>query len=475
MDEDPTNLVTVPASDTSSSYPIIDEERPTSHFPSPRDQAIVLFTGTGNQPPPSQEPPPTASDQHGNKRKRTEPLPMSNHPVSPSQRSATHPEAESTPRYSVYSTPPDHNANVILPVSPRSDLSSHHPDPLSPVNRNTRPLPMVTPRNRTPSHTPQTRPPPTPEYNIPDSEITGFLGDNPLTGMVAEMKEDWKSFPGPKALAYPHDASYSEDDKGHIAEQMEKAIAEFLSTQRPMVTAPKAARSTEAKRSSNRRPWCYLISNLSEESIDLICAESFISNTHATLHVLRFDPPPSHYVGRIRNLTHDASQRQAVESLIKETILTKPDIKCFILDFTASHHDLIPHEVLDHGNILTWTVDSIRAYHIQKEGKPGKSNSQWKWYIFTPTRDPEHVATWTTTLLGIEFNASAFGWGDSIADHKCVRCKSTNHTEDECPFTKRSDFVQPPLNNRKTGDHSRGGRRGRGNRGGRGGRRAIDI
>ena len=106
------------------------------------------------------------------------------------------------------------------------------------------------------------------------------------------MKEDWKSFPGPKALAYPHDASYSKDDKEFIAEQMEKAIAEFLSTQRPMVTAPKAARSTEAKRTPNRCPWCYLVSSLSEENIDLICAEGFVSNTHATLHVLRFDPPP---------------------------------------------------------------------------------------------------------------------------------------------------------------------------------------
>ena len=41
------------------------------------------------------------------------------------------------------------------------------------------------------------------------------------------MKDEWNTIEGPKALAYPHDASYSSDEKGQIAEDMEKAIAEF--------------------------------------------------------------------------------------------------------------------------------------------------------------------------------------------------------------------------------------------------------
>jgi len=288
------------------------------------------------------------------------------------------------------------------------------------------------------------------------------------------MKEDWKFLPGPKALAYPHDTSYSEDEKGHVVEQMEKAIADFLTTQCPIVTPPKATRSMETRKTPNHRSWCYLVSNLSEESTDLICVEGFISNVHTTLHILHFDPLPSHYVERIRNLLHEANQKQSIKTLIRETILTKPNIRGFILDFTASHHDLIPHEVLTHGNILTWTVNSVRAYHIQSGGKLGKSKLQWKWYIFTPMKDPEHVATWTMTLLEVKFNTTVFGWGDSVADHKCTRCKLTNHTEDECPFTKQSDFIQPPSTNRKTGDCMRGGHRGRGNCRGRGGHRTLD-
>jgi len=75
---------------------------------------------------------------------------------------------------------------------------------------------------------------------------------------------------------------------------MEKAITDFLSTQRPIVTALKAARHMDNKRTLNCHPWCYLILGLSKENIDLICAEGFISNPHATLHVLHFDPLPSH-------------------------------------------------------------------------------------------------------------------------------------------------------------------------------------
>lgn len=468
MDDDSTALVAVPASDTSSASPAACGANPGPHDPVQSGQTVILFADPSNSPAQAQETLPATPDKHGNKRKRTEPLPTNDLPASPPQHSFTLPEAESTPGYSVYSTPPGHNADTNLPDTPRVRSL------LSPSDRNTRPLPVTTPRSHPLPNTLHSRPTPIPEYNIPDVEITGFLGDNPLAGMGTEMKEDWKSLPGPKALAYPHDASYAEDEKGLVAELMEKAIADFLTTQRPIVTPPKAARSTETRKTPNRRPWCYLISNLSEENIDLICAEGFISNIHATLHVLRFDPLPSHYVGRIRNLLHEPNQKQSVETLIRDTILSKPDVRSFILDFTASHHDLIPHEVLNHGDALTWTVNSVRAYHIQNGGKPGKSKSQWKWYIFTPTKDPEHVATWTATLLQVEFNATVLGWGDSLADHKCTRCKSTNHTEDECLFTKRSDFIQPPPTNRKAGDRTRGGHRGRGNRGGRGGRRTAD-
>lgn len=134
----------------------------------------------------------------------------------------------------------------------------------------------------------------TPSYNIPDADVTGFLGDNPMAGMDLIMRAEWKELPHPKALVYPHDASYSPDQKGSIAEQIKKAITKHLSTGSFVVTAPVAPKSQQdgKKPAHNRRPWCYLVSGLSEDDTDQICSDAFISNEHATIHVLRFDPPP---------------------------------------------------------------------------------------------------------------------------------------------------------------------------------------
>jgi len=120
MDDDLTNLVTVPASDMSSTGPTSSGAGPTPHNSVLCDQAIILLTNSDNSSPQTQEPLPETPDKHSNKRKRTEPLPTNDHPTSPSQRLAMHPEVESTLRCLVYSTPPDHNTNTNLPGTPHT-------------------------------------------------------------------------------------------------------------------------------------------------------------------------------------------------------------------------------------------------------------------------------------------------------------------------------------------------------------------
>ena len=234
--------------------------------------------------------------------------------------------------------------------------------------------------------------------------------------MDPHMKDEWNSLVEPKALAYPHDALYSGDNKDQIAEDMEKAIAKFLMSQSPIVTTPMSANPKDTRKSNSSHPWYYLVTCISEENLDYLCAEGFISNKHATLHVLHYNPQPSHYIGRICHLTYNGTHRTTVKSVIRNTIYNDTTARNFILEFTAIHNDLIPTTVTAQGEILDWTIRSIRAYHIQNGGNPGKVNSQWKWYIYTPTQDPEHTATWNKSLLSVPINASVHSWGETITD-----------------------------------------------------------
>ena len=291
--------------------------------------------------------------------------------------------------------------------------------------------------------------------------------------MDSDMKEELSALPAPKALVYIHDASYSPDGKGATAEQIEMALAEFLSAPRPRVTAPLAAKTQELKKSThNHRPWCFLITGLTEESVDTICDVAFISNKHASIHILRFDPKPSHYIGRIHNLTFNPSKGPTIESIIKASIHEDPILKEFITDFAAEHNDLLPLSIVLSDGVLDWIVNSVKVYHIQNNSTPGKSNTQWKWYIYTPTRDPEHVANWTKTLAKVPIRASVFGHGEVLMTHKCARCKSTNHDPNECPFEKRSRYIGPMNAPKPPSSSSRGGGRGRGCGKSRGTRRA---
>jgi hypothetical protein len=132
----------------------------------------------------------------------------------------------------------------------------------------------------------------------------------------------------------------------------------------------------------------------------------------------------------------------------------------FIADFITVHHDSIPTEVFKQGCAVDWIINSIKAYHIQSDGLIGKPFSQWKWYIFTPTRSQEFVEKWIKTLANVTFDAGIFGVGETTTSHKCTRCKSTNHANSECPFTNLSQFINP-LPTKKPTNNTRGGRGGR--------------
>jgi hypothetical protein len=237
---------------------------------------------------------------------------------------------------------------------------------------------------------------------------------------------------------------------------MELAISLFLGGEGLVVTAPTLAPLFNSKKPENRRPWCYLVSQLSEEGLNRILIQKFISNQHASLHVMPFSPPPSHYIGRIKNLTLDANLHQSVVKLIQKSI----NEDSTTINFIAVHHDLIPTPVIKHGSAVNWIINSIKAFHIQSDGLIGKPYSQWKWYIFTPTRSQEFVDKWTKTLASITFDAEIFGVGETVTSHKCTRCKSTNHANTECPFTNLSQFINPLPAKRPT-NTTRGGRGGR--------------
>lgn len=173
-------------------------------------------------------------------------------------------------------------------------------------------------------------------------------------------------------------------------------------------------------------------------------------------------------------MTYEANRQHTIENIIKDALYSDPVIKEFISDFITSYHDNIPGTVIRNGEALNWLIDSVKVYHIQNGGDPGKHNSQWKWYIFTPTRDQDQVVNWTKRLLQLPIRASVYGYGEVLDHHKCARCKSRNHEANECPFTKRSQFIPTPTTPKVTGNNTRGGTRGRGRNRGRGSRRARE-
>ena len=299
-----------------------------------------------------------------------------------------------------------------------------------------------------------------PSPSIKDIEVTGFIGENPMIGIEPKYINTWKNIQGRKAFIYPHDASYSDGNKVRIGADMARAIALHLGTPAPFVTAPRATPNFDARKSGGFRPWTYLVSGLSEEGLDTILRDKFIENQHAVLHIIPFLPGPSHYIGRIKNLTYDTDDHHTVTQLIHSSILEDASIMKYITDFVTAHHDLIPSKVRKRNTAIDWILSSIKVFHIQKDDLIGIENSQWKWYIFTPTSSEDHVTRWTQTLAGLTFNMGVYGVGETVTDIKCSRCKSMNHNHVECPFSKRSQFILP-LPTKKPNTNTRGGRGGR--------------
>ena len=420
------------------------------------------FTGVASSQPDHDMVTDDPPNQHKNKRKRSDAGPEElSTPVS--ARSFTSPLLQNPPpnqlgiSYSgLANTPPSNSPAYSRTTLPHLPLGTNistallQNDMMTSTPKNLPQSRQVPPTNGKGKSVP-THPSPA---QVKDVDVTGFIDDSPLIGLDPRVSDNWKSIPGRKAFAYPHDAAYSEDDKTLIGERMEQAIAHHLNGQSPVVTAPRIAPNYEAK---SRRPWCYLVSRLSEESLNIILKEGFIANQHAVLHIIPFTPDPSHYIGRIKNLTLDTNLHQSVVKLIQSSISEDTTTMNYICDFVVAHHDLIPKEVTIHRNTVDWLLNSIRAYHIQKDGQIGKAYSQWKWYIFTPTKNREHAEQWARTLAKVTFNAGIFGFGETTTDTRCTRCKSTNHVDSECPFTKRSQFVPSPPSKRPS-NSTRGNR-----------------
>ena len=410
-------------------------------------------------------------DQHANKRKRADTNPDNQGTPPPSMRTPNSQLAQPTPTnqlglstnsldrspLSTSNSPAAENNAQLSRLSLGPNLST------AALRNDTIPSPrhQTTPNHPPYPHTQHHRPHTALNTNIVDLEITGFLGENPLIGINPPSAASWKTIGDLKALVYPHDASFSEEEKGVIAEQMVLAISHHLNCHRPIVTTPKQAKEFEKRKAGNRRPWVYMISGLSEENLDILLKEKFISNQHATLHVLPFDPPPSHYIGRIKNLTHDASRQDSVIRLIQKSIDEDSTVKSFIDDFITTHNDNMPRSVMRRDYPADWIINTVRAFHIQSEKRHGKPYSQWNWYIYTPTRAQEHVDTWIKTLATVQFDAIALGVGETVLNLKCTRCKSTNHVDSECPFTGRTPFIPSPPPTYNPSNPSRGGRGGK--------------
>lgn len=369
------------------------------------------------------------TDHHANKRKRADTNPDEAAPASNRSFSS------SLPR------PSPHNQLGITfgdlsPISsPTTNLESSLPTMTVTSQQNE--AATSTPRTSTPNQL--TNPPnqgdiPSrpPSYEVKDLKITGFIGDNPLIGIETRHIVSWKKIPGPKAIVYPHDASFNETTKVRTGKQLELAITSYLKRTGHVVTAPKPTDGVEERKPFNRRPWVFLISQLAEKDLDKILAQGFITNEHASLHVIPFSPDPSHYIGRIKNLTIEPNLHQTVVKLIQKTISEDSVTMDFIVNFVTTYHDTIPPLVLKSSSTINWIINSVRAYHIQSEGRLGIEHSQWKWYIYTPTRIQERAELWLKTLAAISFDATIYGVGDTITNTKCTRCKSTNHTDLEC-------------------------------------------
>jgi len=487
MDEDSNTSLMDPLDPGQINPPQPLEGNTLALLPPQNDTSLDFFNSSGSPSRNARSTGPSRADSGGvKKRRRTGEKGATNDTSDLTRTSLPSPSPATTPTPHPLGLPLNRPTMTGLTNSSRADsplpparhqrtapalmlYSSPNPAPGASINS---PASFASPlvHEESPPGTPR---PQTPGFHIADANVTGFLGDNPLTGMDTDMKEEWTNLPGPKALIYEHDASYSPDEKGETAEKIEMALVDFLSTPRPKVTAPLAAKTQEAKKSThNRRPWCFLVTGLSEESVDMICEEAFISNKHATIHILRFNPKPAHFIGRIRNLTYEPSRSHTIESLIKDTIRADPNVKEFITTFAARHNDLLPPTVTRNDEALEWIIESVKVYSIQNGGNPSKAHIQWKWYIFTPTCDPEQVANWTKILLDLPIRAGVYGHGETLTSHRCARCKSTNHTPEECPFTKRSKYIADAGAPKTPTSNTRGGGRGRGRGRGRGSRRA---
>ena len=306
---------------------------------------------------------------------------------------------------------------------------------------------------------------PLPPPMIPDADVTGFAGDNPLLGLHQTVKTSWIGLEEPKALAYPHAASYSEVNKGTTANSIMNAISEHLNGRRPKVTAP-TINNTLTGEGDNRRPWCYLVTGLPKRDLASLIKLGFLSNANASVHIIPFDPPPSGYVARITDLTFTATSRPTVENLIKQTISAHETVRNFMKEFIAENNDLIPQPVRESDRALEWIIESVHAYHVLAGGelRPDNNSSHWRWYILTPTSDAAKAKVWTENLLQLEFNAVTDGYGRHATNFKCRGCKSTNHNEGECPFPEKT----PHLKKFTTVSRSQGGKKPRGRGGGRG-------
>ena len=261
------------------------------------------------------------------------------------------------------------------------------------------------------------------------------------------------------ALVYPIDASFSEDTKCQIAEKLELAIAHHLGCLE--VTTPTAIPGFESRNNDNRRPWCYLLCDISGKNLQTLLADGFIANQHASLHIIPFDPPPSHYIRRICNFTFLPRLRSSVNKVIRDTLSENLTIKTLLDTILVTHNDLVPRTVLQQGYAREWIIGSARAFHIQSEKQPSKAFSHWNWYIQSPTKNLTQVNKWKTALAALNFDALRFGVGSTIANLVCTRCKLTNHNKVECPFTELP-FVPAPPNDRPptTTNRGRGGKRG---------------
>lgn len=273
----------------------------------------------------------------------------------------------------------------------------------------------------------------------PDVDITGLSGENPLIDLLVELKDGWKGIDQPKLLAVPYRATYSDEHKFQTADQIKTAISHALGGATPEVLAPERSPSALGAASTYRPPWCYLITDLQEDDVDLLVSNKFISNQFFGVQLLPFSPPPSGYIASIRGLTWKKnSDAPAVENLIRKTIEDNILHRMFISDFVADKNDRIPREVVGQGLAAAWTVGTIRAYlHTQGEENTPSAVHLWRWYIYTPCSKDEDITAWTNRLKPLFFNAITKGWGTPYDIDRCTGCKSTNHSTSGCPFPKK--------------------------------------